>query len=560
MLKQLYIRDFALVERLELDLATGMTVLTGETGAGKSILLDALGLTLGDRADSDVVRHGSQRAEVAATFDVRTLSGVTAWLAEQELDQEEPEVQIRRTVSADGRSKGYINGNPAPIQQLRELGELLVDIHGQHAHQSLLKKEIQRQLLDDYAMHEALVNQVADLFRRWRRQHEAFARLTQSASERADRQGLLRYQVEELEALDLSVDELDALDAEHNRLAHASRLLGEGQGALARLSEGDEGNALSLLESTLAELQELAGFDARLGPICELLDGAVIQAGEAAAELRHYLSDVEVDPQRLEWVEERLDAIHQLSRKHQVRPEELPTRLQTLQAELAELDAADDQLGGMQADLEGLLAAYREAADALGTSRAAAAERLGGLVSANMQELGMGNGRFAVELERDAQAEPSAHGWERVEFRVSANPGQPLRPLGKVASGGELSRISLAIQVITAGKGRIPTLIFDEVDVGIGGGVAEMVGRQLRTLASKHQILCVTHQPQVAAQGHNHLQISKSSDGETTASQVVHLALAERVEEIARMLGGLRITEQTLSHAREMLDLAAAEG
>ncbi len=554
MLKHLQIRNFALVESLELDLEPGMTVLSGETGAGKSILLDALGLTLGDRADSAVVRHGEERAEISATFQILHLPGVSEWLAERELEMDD-ECILRRTVGADGRSRAYINGQPMPLQSLRELGEQLVDIHGQHAHQSLLKRDMQRQLLDNFAGHTELARETATICRQWQRLNEEYERLNHAATEREARLELLRYQVQELEALKLGANELAELDEEHHRLANANRLLEGAQGAVARLYEGEEQDIVTLLEHTLTELQELQGFDSNLASVCELLEGAAIQAREAATELRHYVDRLELDPERLAWVEQRLADIHDLARKHRVSPEDLPMLQQQLQQELDELDQAGSRLDGMQAEIEHTLSRYQDLASTLSDSRHKAAQKLAQLVTANMQELGMGGGKFDVVL-APVENTPSPNGLESVELQVSANPGQPLRSLSKVASGGELSRISLAIQVITASREGIPTLIFDEVDVGVGGGVAEMVGRQLRALGESRQVLCVTHQPQVAAQGHQHFRISKNSQGGGTRTEVEAIDGAERVAEVARMSGGVTVTEQTLDHARELISQA----
>ena len=558
MLKHLHIRNFALVESLELDFDTGMSVLSGETGAGKSILLGALGLALGDRADSGVVRHGEERAEISATYHIQDLPEVRAWLAERELEMDD-ECILRRTVAADGRSRAYINGQPAPVQSLRELGEQLVDIHGQHAHQSLLKREVQRQLLDSFAGHTGLARETASTCRQWHRLHEEYERLSRAGAERDARLELLRYQVQELDALTLGPNELAELDEEHARLANASRLLEGAQGAVTLLYEGDDQNITAMLERTLSDLQELQGFDSSLTPACELLEGAAIQAREAATELRRYVERLELDPERLAWVEQRLADIHGLARKHRVAPDALAELQQQLQQELDELDQAGSRLEGMQGEIDKALAHYRELAGKLSKGRDKAAKKLAELVSANMQELGMGGGRFDIAL-LPLEGSPSPHGLESIELQVSANPGQPLRPLNKVASGGELSRISLAIQVITAGQEGIPTLIFDEVDVGVGGGVAEMVGRQLRALGENRQVLCVTHQPQVAAQGHHHFQISKNSQGKATRTEVAAIDGEERVAEVARMSGGINVTEQTLEHARELISQARQGG
>jgi DNA repair protein RecN (Recombination protein N) len=551
MLTHLHIRNFALVEALELSFEHGMSVLSGETGAGKSILLDALGLTLGDRADSTVVRHGSERAEISASFATDGLPTVTAWLEEHELAMD-GECILRRTVGADGRSRAFINGQPAPLQMLRELGEQLVDIHGQHAHQSLLKREVQRQLLDDYAGHGPLLKQLAQSFQQWQQLGQELEQLQRLAGERDSRLELLRYLVEELAALQLQVEEITTLDEEHSRLANVSQLQEGAQRAATQLYEDEETALLSRLQRTVRELQALQAIDPALATTTELIEGAAIQLHEATGELRHYIDSLDNDPQRLHVVEQRLAAIHELARKHRVKPALLPPLLERLQQELAELESAGTRLDGLQLKINSALSDYHKAADKLSAGRGKAARTLAKLIGNNMQELGMGGGRFDITL-TPIEAIATAHGQESVEFQVSANPGQPLRPLSKVASGGELSRISLAIQVISAGREGIPTLIFDEVDVGVGGGVAEMVGRQLRTLGQERQVLCVTHQPQVAAQGHHHFRISKQSDQTDTRTTVEVIEGEQRVAEVARMSGGIDISEQTLSHARAML-------
>ncbi|HEB66565.1 MAG TPA: DNA repair protein RecN [Gammaproteobacteria bacterium] len=555
MLTHIHIWNFAIVERLDLPLEGGLTVLTGETGAGKSILLDALGLALGDRADTGVIRHGAEKAEISVTFSTHDAPEAEAWLQAHELDSA-GECIIRRVIAANGPSKAFINGKPAPAASLRELGEMLVDLHGQHEHQSLLRREAQRQLLDDFAGHGSLLGELAEAFSDWRDKQAELDRLRQAASERDDRLELLRYQVRELEELNLAEGELAELEAEHRRLANASSLLETGQRVLMTLDGDDPACAASLLATGLHDVGEMRETDAQLAGVVDLLDSAVIQAREAASELRHYLDGLELDPERLAWLEQRLAAITDLARKHHCAPEELPALLPRLQAELAELEQAEVRAGNLQAEVDAALAAYRKLAEKLGKGRRRAAKKLGEAVTESMQTLGMEGGRFEVAVEPLESDTPVATGLERIEFRVSANPGQPVRPLAKVASGGELSRISLAIQVITARDSRIPTLIFDEVDVGIGGRVAEIVGQLLRTLGEQRQVICVTHLPQVAALGHHHLQVSKTAEQDRTHSRIQILDTEERVDELARMLGGIEITEQTLSHAREMIERA----
>ena len=552
MLTHLEIRNFALVERIDVELRPGMTVLTGETGAGKSILLDALGLALGNRADSGLIRHGADRAEISAEFEPEERPEVWEWLEAHDLE-EETSCQIRRVITADGRSRGYINGRPAPLQLLRELGEMLVEIHGQHEHQSLTKGETQRRLLDEYAGNGSLLAELASLHHRWQEQSRKLEQLQQAGRERESRAELLSYQVRELEALGLAPEEPAELEQEHQRLANASRLLEECRQALELLYENEQFSAASLLGQASQRVASLQELDERLQGIGELLDNAAIQVEEAAGELRHYLTHAELNPERLQWVEERLATLHELARKHRVEPGQLPRLLPRLQQELQELEEMDLRLEGLRKSIATTLEEYTAAAERLTKARARAARELGEAISENMQRLGMEGGRFEIRLLPQQGENPTPFGRERVEFRVSANPGQPLKPLAKVASGGELARISLAIQVITAQKASTPTLIFDEVDVGIGGGVAEIVGRQLRRLGSFCQVICVTHQPQVAALAHHHLQVLKERSGGETSTRIWPLEEKQRVGELARMLGGVEMTEQTLSHAEEML-------
>jgi len=555
MLTQLRIRDFAIVEALELELAEGMTAVTGETGAGKSILVDAIGLLLGDRADSGTVRQGAERTDISAVFELDPLPAARAWLAERDLGNE-AECHLRRVVASNGRSRNYINGVPQPAQALRELGELLVDIHGQHEHQSLLRRDAQRQLLDDYAGNQSLATELDNRYRTLSRLRQQWRDLRQASSERDARLDILRYHLRELAALNLTEGEIAQLESEQRRLANASQLLETGQRVLVWLTEGDETAIADRLDQALRELDALNRLDGRLGPAGELLNAALIQIREASGELRGYVQDLDLDPEHLARVEQRLTAAHQLARKHRVAAEELPALRVRFETELDALEHSETRLEDLRQAVQDSLAAYRADAERLSARRTAAARELGERVSVALAGLGMPGGRFAIALER--LDKPAPGGLETVEFQVSANPGQPLRPLAKVASGGELSRVSLAIQVIAAHAARIPTLIFDEVDSGIGGGVAEVVGRQLRTLGQNRQVLCVTHLPQVAAQAHRQLKVEKRTDGESTHTRVLPLDADGRVTEIARMLGGLELTENTLAHAREMVAKASA--
>ncbi len=554
MLDHLHIRNFVIVDELELTFGAGMTALTGETGAGKSILLDAIGLALGDRADSGMVRQGCDRAEVSADFHIAALPTVLAWLRERELDDGE-RCLIRRTVSADGRSRGYINGQPQPLTALRELGERLVDLHGQHEHQSLLRPQAQRELLDAFGGLSQAAAELAATQRQWRRLSDELQRLEQAQHDREARLDLLRFHVTELSALDLQHDELEQLEAEHCRLANAGRLIQGCEQLLLLLDEGEEVAASQLIGRAASECAALAELDERLGALPDLLNGALIQMEEAVSGLRRYLGGQELDPTRLHEVEQRLSEIHDLARKHRVEPQHLPDLLTTLQQELDQLDAADEQLESLRQAIVQHHQDYLVQAERLSAGRREAAARLTEQVTEQMQGLGMAGGRIEIALHpRDPADGLPPHGLESVEFLVAANPGQPPRPLNKVASGGELSRISLAIQVCSAGQALLPTLIFDEVDVGIGGGVAEIVGRQLHALGgSERQVLCVTHLPQVAAQADHHLQVSKRQSADSTCTTIVALEPSARVDEIARMLGGVEITEQSRAHAREML-------
>jgi len=556
MLSWIYIRDLAIVQKLELSLQGGLTVLTGETGAGKSIMIDALALLLGERADSDVVRHGCEQAEILASFDLDADEDAAHWLTGNELFADR-ECVLRRLIYRDKPTKGFINGRPVPMQMLRDLGEQLVDIHGQHEHQSLLKRDIQRRTLDDYA---GLGEDVARLGTTYHDLKSHQSRLDALRRESADREArieLLRYQVQELDALQLEEGELPKLEEEHARLAHASELLEGIQGIANLLYDNDEATVSQSLTRSVSTLDPLTEFDPRLAEVSMLLNEASIRVEDAVGQLHQYLDRLELDPQRLEWLDQRLASMHDLARKHQVRPEELNAVLERLRLELADIEDAETNLSRLEQDIGRLQREYDALAGDVGTRRREAAARLSQQVTASMQELGMPGGQFVVGVEALADGGVTAYGRERIEFLVSANPGQPPKPLTKVASGGELSRISLALQVVTAGIGRIPTLIFDEVDVGIGGRVAEIVGQQLRELGARRQVLCITHLAQVAALGHHHLQVVKS-DGPEVDVTIGNLDSGARVDEIARMIGGVTITEQTIAHAQDMLARASA--
>ncbi len=557
MLVHLSVHNYAIVEHLDLELKRGMSVISGETGAGKSIMLDALGLTLGDRADSSVVRIGADKADILASFDLDDIPDARAWLAERDMDSEGPCI-LRRVITAEGRSRGYINGTPCPQGDLKALGELLIDIHSQHEHQSLLKTDTHRRLLDEYSGSQDLARQVQLAAQRWRQTRQTLERLSNSSDEQRARHQLLSYQLEELENLALGEHELEQLEQEHKNLANAEQLLGACRQVMELCSESDAGNVLSALTSSLQRLTAFQNQPQALSEAVNLLASAQIQVEEAIGELNRFVDHFDADPERQQMLEERLDTIYTLARKHRVQPSELPNLHQQLLEELEGLNADDEAVERLGEELAAYARHYEEKAGELSRNRQAAAEQLASAVEAEIQRLGMPGGRFSVQLKPAAEGEYTPYGLEQVEFLVSANPGQPLRPLAKVASGGELSRISLAIQVITAQTSRVPTLVFDEVDVGIGGPTAEIVGQLLRRLGERGQVLTVTHLPQVAAQGHHHLFVHKARDTDETRTAVTELDQAGRVEEIARMLGGVDLTEQSLAHARQMVASAQA--
>ncbi|WP_130618704.1 DNA repair protein RecN [Dyella amyloliquefaciens] len=554
MLTSLYVRHFAVVEEAEIAFGPGLTVVSGETGAGKSLLVDALMLLAGARADSGMVRAGSDRAELTAEFDLSDLPEAREWLRREELDEEDT-CQLRRVIRAEGSSRAWINGRPANASQLGELATLLVEIHGQHEHQALLSRAHQLELLDAYAGNEALVSQVRELATQWRELGQRIRKLS-GGDDREQRIELLRHELDELEKWALPPEQLVELETSHKRLANAGRLA-EGAGGVVELIDGDSEFALRrALGRAQLEMSKLAMLDDRLAPLLELLDNASIQLTEASDGLGRYALDVDLDPERFSEVDTHLTRLHELSRRHRVPTAELHDKAATLRDELAELEGAGDAVDKLSRQRQQLQQRYDEHAATLSRSRQEAASRLGDEVSALMAELGMSGGRLVIELEATGESDPDVQGQERCELLVSANPGQPPRPLRKVASGGELARISLAIEVATLGKDTIGTMVFDEVDTGIGGAVAEVVGQKLRALGGERQVLCVTHLPQVAAQGHAHLRVSKASDGESTHTRIEKLDANGRRDELARMLGGVEITRETKAHAKQMLDRA----
>jgi DNA repair protein RecN (Recombination protein N) len=532
-----------------------MTALTGETGAGKSILVDALGLVLGDRGDVSLIRHGQERAEVGAIFEVRANESLFAWLRIHDLDQGE-ECVLRRVLSREGRSRGYINGRPVPIQMLREVGRYLVELHGQHAHQSLLRPVVQRTLLDAYGSHDLFLNELGKAYQRWQQLSQELKTLTHAASEQTARLELLRYQVEELEAFQPKLGELKQLEQEQQQLMHGAELVQGSKAILDLLYHNEEGAIYALLSQVSRQLAQLQVLDPTLNSLAELVESASIQIDEAASELRHYLDSVDIDPERLIWVEERLSGFYELARKHRAAANELPALTERLALELADLETIDIRLGRLQKEFATASRECRVLSIRLSEARGKAATELGQKVTEAMQSLAMPGGSFKVILIPLKEREFSSYGAEQVQFQVNANPGQPPGSLNKVASGGELSRIGLAVQVLTSQCGGSSTLVFDEVDAGISGAVAETVGVRLRELGEYRQVLCVTHLPQVAAQAHSQIRICKHYGEEMAAVELMKLSEGERVEEIARMLGGKEITKRSRSHAYEMLENA----
>ena len=550
MLLQLNIQNFAIVRSLDIDWQQGMTTITGETGAGKSIAIDALGLCLGDRATTNVVRPNAKKAELAATFSLTNNQAATKWLEQQDLIIED-ECILRRVISAEGRSKAYINGSQVPLVQLKEIGQLLINIHGQHDHQLITKANHQRHILDEYANHNDLISAVSHYYQQWRQLNTELEQLKQNKSQREAQQQLLQYQVNELDEFAIQQGEFETLEADYKRQSNSQQILSDTLQSMQLLSEDEQFNVLDVLRRCQENINALSEMDSELAPIASLLQESYIQLEDASNDLRHYHDRLELDPESYSLIEERYSTAIQLAKKHQVSPENLAEFHLQLQQELNNISSDESRLDNIIDEIEATKQKYDDAAQSLNQSRQKAADKLGKRITQSMNELNMPHGCFAVDIATNDKM--SKLGSDDIEFLVSMNPGQELEAMNKVASGGELSRISLAMQVILAEKVVTPTLIFDEVDVGISGPTAAMVGAKLQQLANNTQVICVTHLPQVACKGHQQLFVAKLTDGEHTETNVTELSEQSRIQEIARLLAGDKITEHSLANAQELL-------
>jgi len=561
MLLQLNIQNFAIVKSLDIDWQSGMTTITGETGAGKSIAIDALGLCLGDRATTNIVRPKSKKAELAATFETKHNINAQQWLSEYDLLLESSsECILRRVISAEGRSKAYINGSQVPLVQLKEVGQLLINIHGQHDHQLIVKSSQQCKLLDEYADHKPVLDEVKHYYQQWHKLSKELTLLQQSKQQREAQQQLLQYQVNELDEFALQSGEFETLESDYKRHANAQDLLDVTLQSLQTLAENESFNVLDSLRQCSENINVLARLDNKLKNVAEIINDSLIQLDEASSDLKHYYQELELDPKAYAMIEERYSTSLQLAKKHSLTPESLVGFHQELIKELAEISNDESRINAVVEQIAKTEQNYQEAASALSNSRKEAANKLSKLISQSMQELNMPHGQFHIAIDStttDAAERQltniSANGLDKIDFEVSINPGQALEAMSKVASGGELSRISLAMQVILADKIITPTLIFDEVDVGISGPTAAMVGSKLQQLAKNTQVICVTHLPQVACKGHQQFFVSKLTDGEHTETKVTELSEQSRVQEIARLLAGDKISQHSLANAQELL-------
>ena len=555
MLQQLSIQNYATVDTLEIEFKTGMSVISGETGAGKSIMLGGLGLTLGDRADKGIVRTGAKKADICAAFDIANIPAAQKWLRKNDLEEESDSGSclLRRVVNADGRSKGYINGSPVTMASLKSLGEMLLDIHSQHEHQSLLHRATHQRLLDDFCVSSKHLIAMHSTHKQWQKNAQMIEALSNRSQEDSAQTQLLSYQLTELDELGIAVDEVPKLEAEFKSLNHADETVASVQSALAHCGGDDEKNATASMHQALTALNELPEKNARVTSIIELLESASIQLDEAVSDLRAFSDEFEANPERLDHVNTRLGLLHAIARKHKVKPNQLEQVIRDLRQQLNLIKNSDAELEKLEATDKQLRVDYLKSADEISKQRKKGSSKLAKQVNEQLKQLGMPHASLEVQLLATEKDKPAASGLEVVEFLVSTNPGQAAKPLIKIASGGELSRISLAIQVITAQTSHIPSLVFDEVDVGIGGGVAKVVGQLLRQLAQRTQILCVTHQAPVAGQGHHHFFVSKFTKAGSTLTQITELSETEIVREVARMLGGEDLSDESLAHAEQMV-------
>ena len=557
LLLSININNYTLVESLEIEFNKGTTAITGETGAGKSLVLDALGMALGDRADTDTIRHGKARAEITATFDISNIEDAKKWLYDNDFNNDENCI-LRRIYTTEGRSKGYINGQPSTMSQLQELGDMLTDIHSQHEHQSLLRKDTHRRLLDEYAKVEDLTKQVASHYVLWHKTNNDLSSLLKRSDELDARKELLGFQVVELQQLDLTAPYLDNLELEQKTLANAEQIVQDSHSLLAICEQAEGFNLRDGLNSALSILSTIDYKPEALKITEELLQGGLIQVEEAITEIGHHIDKFEADPQRLQIVEDELSVVFQLARKHRVLPDQLEATKTALESELKSLLGGSENVGALQLKLADLAENYMTCAKKLSAKRKVAAKTMSTEINQQLQALSMEGAELLIQLSPNPNGEYRSAGLEEIEFLLASNPGQPHKMLAKIASGGELSRISLAIQVVAAGHSNIPTLVFDEVDVGIGGSTADVVGTLLKQLGNRGQVISVTHQPQVAAHAHHHYLASKISEGNSTESLMSPLNNQQRIDELARMLGGATVTQQTLSHASELLSLASS--
>jgi len=555
MLQQLSIQNYATVDTLEIDFKAGMSVISGETGAGKSIMLGGLGLTLGDRADKGIVRTGAKKADICAAFDISNIPAAQKWLSENDLEEEydSDSCLMRRVVNADGRSKGYINGSPVTMASLKSLGEMLLDIHSQHEHQSLLHRATHQRLLDDFCVSAKHLAAMQTTYKQWQKNAQLINQLSNRSQEDSAQTQLLSYQLTELDELGIAVDEVSKLEAEFKSLNHADETVASVQSALTLCGGDDEKNATAAMHQALTALNELPEKNARVISIIDLLESASIQLDEAVSDLRAFSDEFEANPERLEQVNTRLGLLHAIARKHKVKPNELAQVIADLRQQLNLIENSDAELEKLEAADKQLRIDYIKVAGEISKQRKKGSRKLSKQVNEQLKKLGMPHASLEVQLLASDKDKPAANGLEVVEFLVSTNPGQTAKPLIKIASGGELSRISLAIQVITAQTSHIPSLVFDEVDVGIGGGVAKVVGQLLRQLAERTQVLCVTHQAPVAGQGHHHFFVSKFTKAGSTLTQITELSETEIVREVARMLGGEDLSDESLAHAEQMV-------